>query len=79
METSESEASTLNAYPLSRHSSLIRKPKATRLDAWLQEQHSRCLSVPDLTKLSKEWESYQKSDETPDNRVIDSKLQAITL
>jgi hypothetical protein len=74
MDKCETETSTLNT--LSRHASLIRKPKATRLDTWLQEQHSRCLSVPDLTKLSKEWESYQQSDGTPDNRVIDSKLQA---
>lgn len=76
---SVSETTTLNSTygTLTRHYSFIKKPKATQLDEWLEEQHSRCLSVPDLSKLSREWDSYQKSDETPDNRVIDSKLQAI--
>lgn len=60
---------------LSRHSSFLVKHKPTQLDSWLDEHHSRSLSVPDLSKVSKEWDMYQKSDSTADNRIIDTKMQ----
>jgi hypothetical protein len=64
------------AYPLSRHASfLMGKPKATRLDTWLEEQQSRSLSVPDLNKLSKEWDAYQRSDQTPSNQISETRMQ----
>ncbi|CEP15391.1 hypothetical protein [Parasitella parasitica] len=76
MSNCESDKSTLIAEPfLSRHSSFLIKRKPTQLDSWLDEHHSRSLSVPDLHKLSREWDSYQKSDCTADNRVLDTKMQ----
>lgn len=76
MSTCESDKSTLRTTPfLSRHSSFLIKRKPAQFDSWLDEQHSRSLSVPDLHKLSKEWESYQMSDTTADNRIIDTKMQ----
>ncbi|KAL0144781.1 hypothetical protein V8B55DRAFT_1455821 [Mucor lusitanicus] len=76
MSTCESDKSTLRTAPvLSRHASFLIKRKPTQLDSWLGEQHSRSLSVPDLHKLSREWESYQQSDVTAENRIIDTKMQ----
>ncbi|KAG2196409.1 hypothetical protein INT46_011027 [Mucor plumbeus] len=75
MSNCETDKSALCTEPLSRHSSFLIKPKPTQLDSWLDEQHSRSLSVPDLNKIRKEWDTYQKSDSTVDNRVIDTKMQ----
>ncbi|KAL9537037.1 hypothetical protein MBANPS3_012141 [Mucor bainieri] len=76
MSTCESDKSTLRTAPLlSRHASLLIKSKPTQLDSWLDQQHSRSLSVPDLHKLSQEWELYQQSDTTAENRIIDTKMQ----
>lgn len=76
MSICESDKSTLRTAPLlSRHSSFLTKRKPTQLDSWLDEQHSRSLSVPDLHKLSREWELYQRSDATAENRIIDTKMQ----
>ncbi|KAI8646601.1 hypothetical protein BD408DRAFT_359507 [Parasitella parasitica] len=76
MSNCESDENTLNMGPfLSRHSSFLIKRKPTQLDSWLDEHHSRSLSVPDLHKLSREWDLYQKSDCTVDNRVIETKMQ----
>lgn len=76
MSNCKTDKSTLRTEPfLSRHSSFLIKRKPTQLDSWLDEQHSRSLSVPDLKKISKEWDVYQKSGSTADNRVIDTKMQ----
>jgi hypothetical protein len=61
--------------PLSRHASLLKKSSATGFDTWLDEHNRRNLSVPDLHKLKKEWDEYQQSDMTPNNKITDTKMQ----
>lgn len=48
----------------SRHASLIPKAKPDELNHWLDDRKTRSLSVPDLHKLRKEWDTYQQSDTT---------------
>lgn len=67
---------TATIYPLTRHASLFNKTStSTEFDMWLGEHNRRNLSVPDLQKLKKEWDEYQQSDMTPDNKIKDKKLQ----
>lgn len=58
----------------SRHASLIIKAKPVELNHWLDDRKTRSLSVPDLHKLKKEWDTYQQSDTT--HTISDTKLQA---
>ncbi|CAO3701370.1 unnamed protein product [Rhizopus stolonifer] len=51
----------------SRHVSFLRKHKPTDLQSWLDKRKCKCLSVPDLSKLGKEWDMYQQVDSHLDN------------
>lgn len=46
----------------SRHMSFLRKHKPTDFQSWLDKRNCKCLSVPDLSKLGKEWDMYQQVD-----------------
>jgi hypothetical protein len=63
-------------YPLTRHTSFLHKHKPAEFNRWLDQHNTRSLSVPDLHKLKKEWDTYQQSDSTPENRITDTKMQA---